>query len=131
MSCNRDCFRCPFPDCIEDDISPEEAQASEERDERILRERRDKQRAYMQDYYQANRDRLLRMSRERYWAEPELCRAKSREYYRRNAERIKARVREYKERMARNGSGVNQGGAAPGDPGEASVSERVDRGRDG
>ena len=130
MGCNRDCFRCPHDDCIEDGITEEEVQAAEERDERILRERRDKQRAYMQDYYQANRDRLLQMSRERYWAEPELCRAKSREYYRRNAERIKARVRAYKERMAQNGTRIDQGGAAPGDPGEAPVGERVGRGRD-
>ena len=35
MRCNHDCFRCPFPDCVVERITPEEVRQIEAREEKL------------------------------------------------------------------------------------------------
>ena len=54
--CNRDCFQCPFPDCVDDRITQEERRASMIRDSE-LRERT-KVAAAQKAYREANREKV-------------------------------------------------------------------------
>lgn len=36
MKCNRDCFNCPFPDCIEDEMTAADYDEARERDREII-----------------------------------------------------------------------------------------------
>ena len=62
--CDRDCFHCPYPDCILDDadISPGEWAESTARDKRLqAAERSDREKkiaAYNAAYYQANKEKI-------------------------------------------------------------------------
>lgn len=62
--CDRDCFHCPYPDCILDDadISPGEWAESTARDKRLqAAERSDREKkiaAYQAAYYQANKEKI-------------------------------------------------------------------------
>ena len=59
-ACDRDCFHCPYPDCIldEDDMSPEEWHESQEREKSIRQEGRSKAAADRAAYYQANKEKV-------------------------------------------------------------------------
>lgn len=59
-TCDRDCFHCPYPDCIldEEDMSPEEWHDSAERERSIKREGRSKVAAQQAAYRQANKEKI-------------------------------------------------------------------------
>lgn len=54
--CNRDCFNCPHPDCIEDRITQAERRASMARDSEL--KERTKVAAAKKAYYEANREKV-------------------------------------------------------------------------
>ena len=54
--CNRDCFNCPFPDCIVDGVNAQEYRAARERDLEL--KYRDEIAAKQRAYYEANRDEI-------------------------------------------------------------------------
>ena len=66
-ACDRDCFHCPYPDCIldEDDMSPEEWHESQEREKSIRQEGRSKAAAQQAAYRQANKDEINTRRREK------------------------------------------------------------------
>ena len=70
--CHRDCFNCPFPDCIDGSITPEETQASAERDLAVLRGRKVKDRKeYHHAYYEAHKKEQNALQRKKYAEDPE------------------------------------------------------------
>ena len=87
MKCNRDCFNCPYPDCIVDDITDEERDNLDQIDREILKTVTDKtlsEKARRHEYYLAHKDLILQRSKE--WREknPEKRRKQAREWYRKN-----------------------------------------------
>ena len=62
MTCNKDCFNCPYPDCIVDDMSYEEYRESAERDRELKtsqKSRKEKKTAAKQKaYYEAHREEI-------------------------------------------------------------------------
>ena len=62
MTCNKDCFNCPYPDCIVDDMSYEEYRESAERDRELKtsqKSRKEKKTAAKQKaYYEAHREEV-------------------------------------------------------------------------
>ena len=60
MKCDRDCFHCPFPDCVEDEMTAEDYDEARARDKEILFRKSDKQKkiaAKQKAYYEANREK--------------------------------------------------------------------------
>lgn len=81
MTCNRDCFNCPYEDCIVDDISYDEYKDSVTRDIKILfapkpeiKSKRGRKKTltfeqellYRKNYYKKNGERIREYSRARY-----------------------------------------------------------------
>ena len=84
MNCNHDCFNCPYPDCIEDEITDEEVELSEMRDGKVaeiikalpkveqkkIRDReyylrnREKRLAYQKKYNKTNKKRIAEHRRQ-------------------------------------------------------------------
>ena len=60
--CNRDCFNCPYPDCIVDDMSRDEYRESAERSRDLESDRKtDKEKklaAKAKAYYEANKEEI-------------------------------------------------------------------------
>ena len=77
-ACDRDCFHCPYPDCIldEEDMFPEDWRESQEREKSIRQEGRSKAAAYHAAYYQANKEKVA---------------ARNAAYYRAHKDEINAR----------------------------------------
>lgn len=99
QKCNKDCERCPFPDCIAADerMSLEDFQKSRALD-RMLRDAADgkgKARVACRLYYARHRDEILAKKRAYYAANAVKCRAASRRYALENKEYTRARQREY------------------------------------
>lgn len=93
--CNRDCFHCPFPDCVAEIATTDERKESTERDREARRERnpvtkwqkayrkridyqkayrkrnREKRNAYRRAYYRAHREKELARDRAYYLAHKE------------------------------------------------------------
>lgn len=82
--CDRDCFHCPYPDCIVDEMSAQERRDSSNRERSIVPKPPGKRSGtYMgKEYYRAY-----------YHANQEKCRAYARAYYERHRDEITARVR--------------------------------------
>lgn len=109
--CNRDCFNCPFDDCVVDDYTYDEVVEARERDKEYAltemdnstREKVKKNTEYLREYYQKNKDKIREYNR--WYCEEH--KDEMREYYRKyaqeNKEAIKAYKREYyqKNREAR------------------------------
>lgn len=60
MKCNQDCFNCPFPDCIEDEMTASDYDEARERDREIIfpKSRKEKELAAKQKAYrEANREK--------------------------------------------------------------------------
>ena len=57
--CNKDCLRCPYPDCILDGLDADDYREARERDKELFAtpERR-KLAAYQRAYYEANKDEI-------------------------------------------------------------------------
>lgn len=93
--CNKDCFNCPFPDCVNDE-GADAAEYAEAREREITI--RDAQRdgkgrklaARNRAYYEANREKIA---------------ARNRAYREANREEINAYMREYRRKRRQAGSG--------------------------
>lgn len=82
--CNRDCFNCPYPDCVLDEpMSAEEYAEAREREELLKDPKARKLAAKQRAYYEANREELA---------------AKQRAYREANREEYNAYMREYMRR---------------------------------
>ena len=62
MICNMDCLHCIYPDCRNDQLTPDDYKASTERDRDSVQDNRDakgqRRAAYQKAYRAANRDKL-------------------------------------------------------------------------
>ena len=61
MECNRDCFNCPFEDCIVDDLNADDYRALSVIEKEILFPKTAKQKkiaAGKKAYYEANREKI-------------------------------------------------------------------------
>lgn len=102
MTCTRDCFNCPYPDCIMDDETPAEIGAAERRDREAMRQGKpkrkhtEKDRERAKQYRAEHRDELNANRRACYIAHKAEIKAKKADYYRRNKETILAQQRAYK-----------------------------------
>ena len=63
--CNKDCFNCPFPDCINDEMDHEDYIAAAARDKELRSTPKSKKvAAQKKAYYEANREKLFQRQRE-------------------------------------------------------------------
>ena len=94
--CNKDCFNCPYPDCINDCMDHEDYVEAAERD-RELRSTPEKRKlaAQQRAYREANREKLA---------------AQKRAYYEANREKVAAQQRIIRE--TRIAAGLSQATAA-------------------
>ena len=86
MKCDRDCFNCPYPDCIEDEMTAEDYDEARERDKEILFRKSGKQKkiaAKQKAYREANREEIA---------------AKQKAYYEANREKYNAYMRDYRKK---------------------------------
>lgn len=115
--CNKDCFNCPFDDCVNDDLSleeykeditntdiPKSLKLKRNRANRYVRNHKQEIAEYQKKRYaenkaksneqsskwmKDNKDRVATAKRERYWSSPDYYRQKQREYRaRKKAERV-------------------------------------------
>ena len=64
--CNKDCFNCPFPDCINDEMDHEDYLDSAIIEKEIILPKTSKQKklaAQKKAYYEANREKLQEYGR--------------------------------------------------------------------
>ena len=98
-TCNRDCFNCPYPDCILEELEAEDY-AEQRRIEREIvnpkSKRQEKRTAYQRAHYEANREKLTAYRRAYREANREEIAAKQRAYYEANREKLAAYQREYR-----------------------------------
>ena len=109
MTCNMDCFNCPYDDCINDDIKEHEGTTDEQagvikskyqkrraaalsRAKEYRAENLEKVKAQERECYARHKEeyraKKVAANRKRYWDNPEEARRKKREYYhRKKAER--------------------------------------------
>ena len=88
--CNRDCFNCPYPGCINDTMEMADYRQSREIEREILFPASTKQRKIAQKnrkYYEANKEKIAQHKRE---------------YYEANKEKIAQYQREYRKRKKQN-----------------------------
>lgn len=92
MKCNRDCFNCPFPDCVVDDITDEERDELEQIDREILKTVTEKQlaaKARQHEYYLLHKDLICQRHKEWVAKHPKQHRKQAREWYRKNKRKKK------------------------------------------
>ena len=87
--CNRDCFQCPFPDCVDDRITQEERRASMIRDSEL--KERSKVAAAKKAYYEANREKVAAAKKAYYEANREKVAAAQKAYREANREKVAAK----------------------------------------
>lgn len=92
MKCNLDCFNCPYPDCVNDDLSLEEYREDINPQEvpREVRMARERANRYAIKNRQANRERSIK----HYYANKEKYNQQATEWQRENRERTNALARE-------------------------------------
>lgn len=102
MVCNRDCFNCPYPDCICDEETQEDIDAAERRDETIQTgwSRAEKKYRQQKRYRETHREQARAASHAHYAANRDYYREKHAEWYKANKERILAQQREYRKAHA-------------------------------
>ena len=94
MKCDRDCFNCPYPDCIEDEMAAEDYDEARARDREIIfpKTRKEKQIAAKQKAYrEANRDEIAAKKKAYYEANRDVIAAKRKAY----REKYNAYLRQY------------------------------------
>lgn len=66
MVCDKDCFHCPYDDCINDDITYEDFKSEQEIDKIIgIRKPMDgRLQAQQKEYYQRNKERIQAQRKE-------------------------------------------------------------------
>lgn len=88
--CNKDCFHCPYPDCINDGMNTADYRESREIERNVLftPTRKQQQLAqYRREYREANKEKIAQYQRE---------------YYEANREKIAQRKRECRKRKKQN-----------------------------
>ena len=96
--CDRDCFHCPYPDCILDQLDYEDYKALDDLDKSLTRTKeQDKAAAQKRAWYQANKDKKLARQRAWYQANKDRVAATHRAWYQANKDRILAQQRAYRE----------------------------------
>lgn len=69
MNCtHKDCFTCPYEDCISD---PEAVKLRKKAIKQDASEKTEKRRQYMQDWYKAHRQERINKAMDRYWKKKE------------------------------------------------------------
>lgn len=107
--CNRDCFHCPFEDCICDEMDHSDYREARRRDrdltvsvsekelarrKRYYAEHRETLLAYMQNYRHTHRDEIHAKRKIRYQKNKEEAKAYAKAYYAANRDRVNERRRE-------------------------------------
>ena len=84
--CNKDCFNCPHPDCICDDLDAEDYRKAKEIDKLLHPQTKHQKKvaAKQRAYREANRDKLAAQRRAYYEANRDKCNAYMRNYYKRS-----------------------------------------------
>jgi hypothetical protein len=100
--CNRDCFNCPYEDCVVDGESALEVARAEQRDQQAVCKPPEADRAYRKRYYEKHRAIETQRSRAYYQEHRFELSDKKREYYLRNRERILAQQKEYRNQKKEN-----------------------------
>lgn len=102
MTCNRDCFNCPYPDCICDEESQDDIDAAERRDEAIQIgwSSAEKELRRKREYRRTHREQAIAASRAYYATHKEYVSKKHAEWYKANKERILAQQRAYRKAHA-------------------------------
>ena len=79
--CNKDCFNCPFPDCVLDELDAEDYRKAKEVDDLLHPKTKQQKKlaAQKRAYYEANRDKLA---------------AQKRAYYEANRDKVAAQQKE-------------------------------------
>lgn len=111
VSCNLDCFNCPYPDCVNDDLSleeyredinpqemPENVRKERERKNRWARKNRQANRERSIKHYHANKGKYKEQATEWQRENRERTNALARERYHRDIERRRQYLREYRAR---------------------------------
>ena len=98
--CDKNCFACPYEDCICDDLTYEDYKAEREID--LLTGAKEyktspNERARKKRYYEENKERIAATRREKRANNKEKISAYRREYSRKNKEKISAYQRKYRE----------------------------------
>ena len=106
--CNKDCFHCPYPDCVADDtMDLEDYREARERDLDLRRTPEQKKLAAKQKAYrEANREEIAAYQKAYYEANREELSAYKKAYYEANREEIAAYKKAYRE--ARRWAGLSQ-----------------------
>ena len=99
MICNRDCFNCPFPDCVCDDESQDDIDAAERRDLQIQAgwDSNEKKRRRDARYREKHREKAKINARAYYAANKEYVKEKHAEWYKANRDRVLAQQKAYRE----------------------------------
>ena len=67
MQCNRDCFNCLYPDCVVDELLPEDLNEIAQRDKEIRHDNKDNKRKkeaeYNHKYYVSHKKEILERQR--------------------------------------------------------------------
>ena len=108
--CNRDCFNCPYEDCVVEGASALEIARSERLDAKAAEDpgtakprRHGRQRsAYKSRYHREHRDKYNAINKAYYQAHRKEISEWKHEYYLRNRERILAQQKEYRKRKKEN-----------------------------
>ena len=102
MTCNRDCFNCPYPDCICDEETPDDIDAAERRDEAIQAgwSSAEKELRRKREYRRTHREQAIAASRAYYATHKEYVSKKHAEWYKANKERILAQQKAYRKAHA-------------------------------
>ena len=90
--CNKDCFACPFPDCINDAMDREDMQESVRLDRQLCSKGG---KSAKDTYYERNREKVLAKSRAYYAANREKISARKQAYYITNRDERIAHARAY------------------------------------
>ena len=95
--CNRDCFNCPFPDCVLETLEAEDYRMQREAAELLKTPEQKKIAAKKRAYYEANRDEIAAKKRAYREANRDEIAAYQRAYYEANRDEIAAKQRAYYE----------------------------------
>lgn len=117
MVCNYNCLECPYPDCINDEITAEEEKLSKKLDGEINAEnmtvfKNKQQEHYIKnrnhylkknlEYHYEHRDDILKKKHDKYEANKEYCqqdaRERRRKAYAENPKKIQQQNKAYRER---------------------------------
>ena len=104
MVCDKNCEKCPYPDCINDDMDLDDYAEASKRDEMLgfkSTGRRIKSNSRKKNYYATNRDKCLARCKEHYLKNKEKYKAYRTQYYQDNKERILLRQLQYDRKRRR------------------------------